>query len=71
MRSPPHMSGCGASPEQTGGRAGSPNRPQRLSDVSCTHRMPAGLPRGIPGIGEEMDGAMQQAPQPGRQRPDG
>lgn len=24
---------------------------------------PAGLPPGMPGIGEEMDGAMQQAPQ--------
>jgi hypothetical protein len=26
--------------------------------------MPAGLPCGMPGIGEEIDGAMQQAPQP-------
>lgn len=30
-------------------------------------RSPAALPCGIPGIGEEIDGAMQQAPQPGRQ----
>jgi hypothetical protein len=30
-------------------------------------RTPAGLPSGMPGIGEEIDGAMQQAPQPGRQ----
>lgn len=30
-------------------------------------RTPAGLPFGMPGIGDEMDGAMQQAPQPGRQ----
>jgi elongation factor P len=29
--------------------------------------MPAGLPCGIPGIGDEMEGAMQHAPQPGRQ----
>lgn len=29
--------------------------------------MPAGLPCGMPGIGEEIDGAIQQAPQPGRQ----
>ena len=28
--------------------------------------MPAGLPLGMPGMGDEMDGAMQQAPQPGR-----
>jgi hypothetical protein len=25
------------------------------------------LPFGMPGIGEEIEGAMQQAPQPGRQ----
>jgi len=29
-------------------------------------RTPAGLPCGIPGIGEEMLGAMQQAAHPGR-----
>lgn len=29
--------------------------------------MPAGFPCGSPGIGEEIDGAIQQAPQPGRQ----
>jgi hypothetical protein len=28
---------------------------------------PAGLPSGMPGIGLEIDGAVQQAPQPGRQ----
>ncbi len=27
------------------------------------HLVPAGLPLGIPGICEEMDGTMQQAPQ--------
>jgi hypothetical protein len=31
------------------------------------HLTPEGLPFGIPGIGEDMDGAMQQAPQPGLQ----
>jgi hypothetical protein len=30
-------------------------------------RTPAGFPFGIPGIREEIDGAMQQAPQPERQ----
>jgi elongation factor P len=30
------------------------------------HGIPAGLPCGIPGIGEEIDGAMQHAPQPAR-----
>lgn len=29
--------------------------------------MPEGLPFGIPGIGDDMDGAMQHAPQSGRQ----
>jgi hypothetical protein len=35
--------------------------------VSWTQRTPAGLPWGMPGMGEEIDRAMQQAPQPGRQ----
>jgi hypothetical protein len=29
--------------------------------------MPANLPCGMPGIGEEIEGAMQHAPQPERQ----
>ena len=32
--------------------------------MSGTQRTPAGLPCGMPGIGELIDGAMQQAPQP-------
>ncbi len=36
----------------------------RLSAVSCTHRTPAGLPSSMPGIGEEMDMAIQHAAQP-------
>jgi hypothetical protein len=31
------------------------------------HLTPDGLPSGIPGIGEDIDIAMQQAPQSGRQ----
>ncbi len=31
------------------------------------HLTPAGLPSGIPGIGDEIEIAMQQAPQSGRQ----
>jgi len=34
--------------------------------VSCAQGMPAGFPWGIPGMDDEMDGAMQQAAQPGR-----
>jgi len=30
------------------------------------HLTPAGLPSGIPGTGDDIDAAMQQAPQPGR-----
>jgi len=30
------------------------------------HRTKAGLPSGIPGIGELIEGKIQQAPQPGR-----
>jgi len=38
-----------------------------MSASSWTQGTPAGLPWGIPGIGLVIDGAMQQAPQPGRQ----
>src|SRR3989304_3858955 len=37
---------------------------QRLSGLSSIHRTPAGLPLGMPGIGDEIDSAIQQAPQP-------
>jgi hypothetical protein len=39
---------------------------QALSSLNCTQRVPAGLPAGMPGIGLLIEGAMQQAPQPGR-----
>jgi len=64
------MSADGLRDVHTGGRRGSPNNAQRLSSVSCTHRTPAGLLKpsttGMPGIGELIDGAMQQAAQSGR-----
>lgn len=63
----PHISIVGFSELQTLGRSGRPNRRQRFSGSSCTQRSPAGLPWGKPGMGEVMDGAVQQAPQPGRQ----
>ena len=63
----PHMLCVGLRPLQTGGRSGMPKIRQALRSSNCTHRIPAGLPLGIPGIGEEMEGAMQHAPQPGRQ----
>ena len=62
----PHISGEGSKLEHTAGRSGRPNSAQRLSKVSWTQRTPAGLPPGMPGIGEEIDGAIQQAPHPTR-----
>jgi hypothetical protein len=63
----PHISMLGCRLTQTAGRRGSPNSLQRSCSSSCTQRTPAGLPSGMPGIGDEIDGAMQQAPQPLRQ----
>ena len=61
------MAGPGRSDAHTAGRSGCPKIAQRLSDVSCTQRVPAGLPSGMHGIGELIEGAMQHAPQPVRQ----
>lgn len=63
----PHISSDGRSEAQNAGRSGLPNNLQRSASSSCTQGTPAGLPLGMPGMGEVMDGAMQQAPQPGRQ----
>jgi hypothetical protein len=54
-------------PLQTAGRSGSKKIAHFSSAVKCIHLVPAGLPSGIPGIGEVMDGYMQHAPQFGRQ----
>src|SRR3954451_541569 len=63
----PHISGIGRRLLQTCGRSGLPKIMQRLSAVSCTQRTPAGLPFGMPGIGEEIESATQHAPHPTRQ----
>ena len=63
----PHISREGWSPEHTAGRSGCPKMRQRFASSSCTHRTPAGLPWGMPGMAELMEGAMQQAPHPGLQ----
>jgi hypothetical protein len=62
----PHISAAGRSEVQTAGRSGRPKRRQRSASSSCTHGTPAGLPSAMPGIGELIDGAVQQAAQPGR-----
>ena len=63
----PHISREGCRPPHTFGRSGCPKILQPLRSSSCTQRTPAGLPFGMPGMGELIEGAMQQAPQPGRQ----
>ena len=61
-RQAPHISGEGCSEAQTAGRSGESNIRQRISLSRFTQGVPAGLPSGIPGIAEDIDGAMQQAP---------
>jgi hypothetical protein len=63
---PPHISLFGSRFLQTFGRRALPNMRQRLSSDSWMQRSPAGLPLSIPGIDEEIEGAMQQAAQPMR-----
>jgi hypothetical protein len=63
----PHISAVGRSDKHTAGRSGWPNSRQRSASSSCTQRTPAGLPCGMPGMAELMEGAVQQAPQAGRQ----
>ena len=62
----PHISGNGRKELHTFGRSGEPNILQRNSWSNWIHGTPAGLPFGIPGIADDIDGAMQHAPQPGR-----
>jgi hypothetical protein len=50
----------------TAGRSGLPKSAQQPSAVSWMHGIPAGLPCGIPGIGELIESAMQHAAQPTR-----
>ncbi len=63
----PHILCTGLKPIHTCGRSGFPKIRQLFSSLNCTQRTPAGLPLGIPGMGDEIDGAIQQAPQPRRQ----
>jgi hypothetical protein len=63
----PHISAVGCNPPQKAGRSEVPKTLQRNSPSSCTHGTPEGLPFGMPGRGEVMEGAMQQAAQEGRQ----
>jgi hypothetical protein len=61
------MDSVGRRLTHTAGRSGLPNRAQRQSGSNCTQRTPAGFPCGMPGIGDEIEGAMQHAPHSERQ----
>lgn len=63
----PHISEEGFNPAHTFGRSGEPKILQRWRSSSWMQGVLAGLPSGIPGIGLEIDGAVQHAPQSGRQ----
>jgi hypothetical protein len=63
----PHISSEALSALQTFGRPSHPHNAQRRSAVRCGHRTPAGFGPAMPGITEEMEGAIQHAPQPARQ----
>lgn len=62
-----HISSDGCKLAHTLGRSGEPKILQRCCASSCTQGVLAGLPLGIPGIGLEMEGAVQHAPQSERQ----
>jgi len=63
----PHIWTDGCKLRQTLGLSSFPNRRQELLSVNWQQRIPAGFPCGMPGIGDEIEGAMQQAAQPERQ----
>jgi hypothetical protein len=60
-RSLPHISSDGFKPLQQLGRSAFPNIVHNSALSRCGQGTPAGLPKVL------MDGAMQQAPHPGRQ----
>lgn len=63
LRSSKHISLDACKLRQTSGLNSDPKIIQRFSSDSWIHLVLAGLPCGIPGIGLDIEGAMQQAPQ--------
>ncbi len=57
-----HISASGFKPAQTAGRKGEVKILQRCCSSSWIQGVLAGLPSGIPGMGVEIEGAVQQAP---------
>ena len=60
----PQNSGSGVNPPQTRGLSFFPNSSHLKSSVKWAQGTPAGLPSGIFGIGDDMEGAIQQAAHP-------
>jgi hypothetical protein len=63
VRSVRHISTEGCRLPHTFGLKSEPKIMHKFSSDNCMHRTLAGLPCGIPGMGLEIEGAMQQAPQ--------
>ncbi len=63
-RLPPQASSVAWKPRHTSGRLGCKKIAHLFSLSKCRQRTIAGLPKGCKGIAEEIDGAIQQAPQP-------
>ncbi len=63
VRFVPQNSGSALKPPHTLGLSGEWNMAHPKSCVRWMQRTPAALPLGMPGMGDDMDGAMQQAPQ--------
>ena len=59
----PQMAGSALNPQQTSGLSGLLKMAHSISLVRCRHDTPAGLPSGMPGMEEDMEGTMQHAPQ--------
>lgn len=66
-RERPHISSDACKPPQQPGLSGEPKIRHRMSSSNWAQATLAGFPPGMPGIGLVMEGAMQQAPQFGRQ----
>lgn len=59
----PHISMSGLKAVHIQGLSGFPKRLHFISSVRCIHLIPAGFPPFIPGIGVDIEMAIQHAPQ--------
>ena len=63
-RSLPQNSGSAMKAAHTAGLSSLPQIAHSYSSVRWIHLTPAGFPDGIPGMGDDIEGAMQHAPHP-------